>query len=384
MPGHSATFARDSRALVGGARLTPQLDRNHGGDVDRWAQRAGLEASELIDFSASINPLGPPVSARKEFVKSFRKISRYPDPYGEKLKAALAARHGMDAAEVLVGNGSTQLIYLLCTALRPRSGLVVGPSFSEYANALTLAGARVRHLFLSADTGFQFSPEQFLAAWREDCDIAFLATPNSLTGRLIPKTALTTIAQIAAVKKKIVVVDEAFIDFTESESVKTMVRQNAYLLVLRSLTKYYALPGLRVGYLLGSKRRIGQIATYHEPWSVNTPALDVAAACLPDQPFAMETDRWLTTERVFLTKHLTRLGGFQPMPSHANFLLVKMPPGGNALQLRGFLLGKKILIRTCESLFGLGPRYFRIAVRRRGDNRRLVAALKEWRALSSG
>jgi threonine-phosphate decarboxylase len=379
MSGHGDSLARDFCAVVGGARLAPRLDREHGGNVDRWARSAGIEARDVIDFSASINPLGPPAAARTVFTKSYAEAQRYPDPYGKQLKEALAKHHEMKPTEILVGNGSTQLIYLLCAALRPRKALVVGPAFSEYANALALAGASIRDLSLTADEGFQFSTDRFMAAWEKDCNIVFLATPNSVTGQLIPKTALETIARVAFARKSLIVVDEAFIDFVENESIKALVRQNPYLLVLRSLTKYYALPGLRLGYLLGETRRIAQLAAYQEPWSVNTPALNVALACLKDARFTTQTDHWLAKERVFISKHLAALDGFHPTPSQTNFLLVKIgKSSGNALQLRSFLLGKKILIRACDSFAGLGRAYFRVAVRRRRDNRRLVAALREW------
>jgi threonine-phosphate decarboxylase len=384
MPGHSGALARDFRANGRGARLASRLHREHGGDVGRWARSAGIDAGELIDFSASINPLGPPASARRAFAESVGEISRYPDPYGDKLKAALAARHGMDAAQVLVGNGSTQLIYLLCAALRPRKALVVGPAFSEYANALSLAGAQIRDWTVAVNDDFQFSPKRFMAAWEKDCDIAMVATPNSFTGRLVPKPALEKIAHAASARKNLLVVDEAFVDFVESESIKMMVRHNPYLLVLRSLTKYYALPGLRLGYLVGDERRIAEIAAFQEPWAINAPALNVALACLEDPQFATQTDRWLARERAFLSQQLTALGGFRAVPSQANFLLVKIESGNDALRLRTFLLGKKILIRACDSLAGLGGKYFRVAVRRRRDNLRLVAALREWRAALCG
>ena len=271
MSSHGDCLAHNFRAAVDAARLEPRLDRIHGGDVDSWARGAGIEAGEILDFSASINPLGPPPSARKAFVKSYGEISRYPDPYGEKLKGALAERHGMSPAEVLVGNGSTQLIYLLCAALRPRRALVVGPAFSEYANALALAGANVRQFSLASARGFQFSTQRLMAAWDKDCDIVFLATPNSVTGQLIPATEIEKIAQVALARKSFVVIDEAFIDFVEKESVKTLVRQNPYLIVLRSLTKYFALPGLRVGYLLAklseshSSRLSGALSVTPQP-----------------------------------------------------------------------------------------------------------------------
>ena len=335
----------------------------------------------MIDFSASINPLGPPPAARRAFLKSYGEISRYPDPYGDKLKAALTERHGLSPSEVLLGNGSTQLIYFLCAALRPRTALVVGPAFAEYANALTLCGAKVRRLSLSSDDGFQFSTPRFIASWDQDCDIVVLTTPNSVTGRLIPKVDLENIARIASTRKCFLVVDEAFIDFTEAESVKLLVRHNAYLIVLRSLTKYYALPGLRLGYLLAETGLATRLAIYQEPWSVNAPALNVGLACLNDAAFGTRTNRWLGRERTFLTRRLAAVTGFSPFPSEANFLLVNLDPAGSdALHLRSFLARRKILIRACDSFAELGAQYFRVAVKRRRHNLRLLAALAEWSA----
>jgi threonine-phosphate decarboxylase len=378
MSGHGDSLARDFRPTGDRARLAPHLDRTHGGNIDAWARSSGVEVGELLDFSASINPLGPPSSAREAFVESYAEILRYPDPYGDKLKEALAARHGMSPTEVLLGNGSTQLIYLLCAALRPRNALIVGPAFSEYANALTLIGAKVASFNLSVDNGFQFSREQLIAAWDQDCDIVFLATPNSVTGQLIPKTEIESIARVALTRKRFVVIDEAFIDFVETESVKTMVAQNPYLIVSRSLTKYYSLPGLRLGYLLGEAGRVAELAAYQEPWSINGPALNVALTCLKDSTFATKTKRWLEQERKFLFKRLTALEGLHPLASRTNFLLVKIERShGDALQLRSFLLQRSILIRACDT-FGLGVNYFRIAIKRRKDNQRLLAALTEW------
>jgi threonine-phosphate decarboxylase len=385
MSGHGDALARDFCAAIDGPRLETPLDRRHGGAVDAWARGAGVEAGEILDFSASINPLGPPPLARKAFVKSYGEVSRYPDPYGEKLKAVLAERHGMSSAAVLVGNGSTQLIYLLSAALCPRQALIVGPAFSEYANALTLRGAAIRQLILSADDGFQFSTPRFMAAWDKGCDLVFLATPNSATGQTISRVEIARIADAALARHSFVVVDEAFVDFVENESVKMLVRHNPYLIVLRSLTKYYALPGLRLGYLLAEPSNVARLAAYQEPWSVNAPALSVAVACLEDAGFAMKTARWLEKERSFLSRRLAALPGFHPFPSQANFLLVKIARSGiDALQLRSFLSKKKILIRACDSFAGLGAAYFRVAVKRRTDNLRLLAALEEWTAPANG
>jgi threonine-phosphate decarboxylase len=380
MSGHGHSFARDICADLDGPIVGHALDREHGGDVYTWAQKARIDPAEIIDFSASINPLGPPASVRKAFQKSYNEVSRYPDPYGEELKKALAKRHGMKPTEILVGNGSTQLVYLLCFALRPRKALVAGPAFSEHANALTLAGAKVRFLSLTPNDDFRFSTEDFMAAWGKADDMAFLTTPNSVTGRLIPRAEIEKIARIALLKKRFLVIDEAFIDFVEEESVKQLIWDNPYVIILRSLTKYYALPGLRLGYLLAHSRRVAQFAAYLEPWSVNGPAQKVALACLADARFRLNTERWLHRERSYLAQALIALKRFQPYPSNANFLLVRIANNASAVGLHSFLLNKKILIRFCNSFAALGSDHFRVAVKRRKDNRRLLEALTEWTA----
>jgi threonine-phosphate decarboxylase len=380
MSGHGHSFARDICADLDGPIVGHALDREHGGDVYTWAQKARIDPAEIIDFSASINPLGRPASVRKAFQKSYNEVSRYPDPYGEELKKALAKHHEMKPTEILLGNGSTQLVYLLCFALRPRKALVVGPAFSEHANALTLAGAKVRFLSLTPNDDFRFSTEDFMSAWGKADDMAFLTTPNSVTGRLIPRPEIEKIARIALLKKRFLVIDEAFIDFVEEESVKQLIWDNPYVIILRSLTKYYALPGLRLGYLLAHSRRVAQFAAYLEPWSVNGPAQKVALACLADARFRLNTERWLHRERSYLAQALIALKRFQPYPSNANFLLVRIANNASAVGLHSFLLHKKILIRACNSFAGLGSDHFRVAVKRRKDNRLLLEALTEWTA----
>jgi len=357
--------------------LESEIHREHGGEVFSWGRRLDLEASEILDFSASINPLGPPPSARKAFIKSYGELFHYPDGQGEELKAALARRHGLNTGEVLLGNGSTQLIYLICRALRSRKALVVAPAFSEYANALKLAGTKIRYFFLDPDDGFKFSLGQFSAEWEKGPDVAFLATPNSATGRLISRTEIEEIARMALKMKRFLVVDEAFMDFVERESIKELVREHPYLVVLRSLTKYYALPGLRLGYLLAQAQRVKQLLVHQEPWSVNGPAQRVALACLADANFHFRTHEWLEKEKSFLFERLSGLKGLHPYRSDANFVLVRMEkPGFTTLELRSFLMERKILIRACDSFLGLGAGYFRVAVRRRRENSLLLKALK--------
>ncbi len=370
-----ATAEPAFRTLLG----LPELKREHGGNVFAWARDTGLDPRKIIDLSASINPLGPPPSARKAFFQSFDTISSYPDGEGRELKAALARHHGVKTAEMLLGNGSTQLIYLLCRALKPRKALVVRPAFSEYGNALKLGGTEIRSYFLLPQYEFKLPLQDFLEGCARGLEMIFLSNPNSATGQLIPKREMTEIARFCSTKKIFLVVDEAFMDFAEGESVKDLIRENPYLVVLRSLTKYYSLPGLRIGYLLAQSRIVDLLGLHQEPWSVNGPVQKVALACLGDTRFRLKTAKWLAQERKFLFDTLAKMKGFYPFPSQANFILMRLEcPKSNAMDLRRFLLPRGVLIRSCDSFSTLGENYFRVAVHLRSSSLLLLKGLKAY------
>ena len=370
-----ATAETELRTLLD----SPDLQREHGGNVFAWARRIGIDAKEIIDFSSSINPLGPPPTARRAFLKSFSEISRYPDEEGHELKAALTERHGVKADEVLLGNGSTQLIRLLCRALRPRKALVVVPAFSEYDNALKITGTEIQPYFLLPEHEFRLPIQDFIDRWGHDLQMVFLANPNSVTGRIVPRKEMEEIIRIALNRRVFLVVDEAFMDFAEPKSIKDCIQENPYLIVLRSLTKYYALPGLRIGYLLAQSRTVKLLGLHQEPWSVNGPAQRVALACLEDTTFGSKTSRWLERERTYLLNAIADLAGLRTFPSQVNFVLVRLEGvKTNALDLRRFLLQRKTLIRACDTFLGLGRNYFRVAVRVRKDNTQLIRGIRDF------
>lgn len=380
---HGGAFADHVLATAEPAFRThlglPELKREHGGNVFAWARQTGLDPRRIIDLSASINPLGPPPSARKAFFESFRMISCYPDGEGRELKAVLARHHGVKTAEVLLGNGSTQLIYLLCRALKPRKALVVRPAFSEYGNALELGGTEIQSYFLLPQYEFKLPLQDFLQGCVRSLGMIFLSNPNSATGQIISNRWMTEIARVCSQKKIFLVVDEAFMDFAEGESIKDLIRENPYLVVLRSLTKYYSLPGLRIGYLLAQSRTVDLLRLHQEPWSVNGPVQKVAIACLRDKRFRLKTAQWLAQERKFLFNALAKTKGLCPSPSHANFILVRLEcANSNTVDLRRFLLQRKILIRSCGTFSTLGENYFRVAVHLRSSNQLLLKGLKAY------
>ena len=285
----------------------------------------------------------------------------------------------MKTAEVLLGNGSTQLIYLLCRALKPRKALIIRPAFSEYGNALKLGGTEIRSYFLLPQYEFKLPLHDFIEGCARGLEMIFLSNPNSATGQIIPRKEMAEIARFCFKKNIFLVVDEAFMDFVERESVKDLIWENPYLIVLRSLTKYYSLPGLRIGYLLAQSRIVDLLGLHQEPWSVNLPVQKVALACLGDAPFRLKISKWLERERAFLFSALAKMKGLYPFPSQANFILVRLEcTKSNAMDLQRFLLQRSVLIRSCDSFSALGENYFRVAVHLRRSSQLLLKGLKAY------
>jgi threonine-phosphate decarboxylase len=352
----------------------PEKTPPHGGDVYHLARALGVEVQDLLDFSANLNPLGFPPGLKQAVLEALQKICHYPDRRYLDLRRDLAAYHGLTPEQILVGNGSTELIYLLARALKPGKSLIVAPAFSEYEQALRMAQVPVDfHLTREADhftLGAALDPR--------GADLVFLANPASPSGALIPPArllALITALDDAGVR---VVLDETFIDFVEEASLKAHLSRFPHLIILRSFTKFFGIPGLRLGYVLAAPELVAHLAARQEPWSVNTLAQAAGRACLADHDFMAQTRLLVQEERQYLLEGLAALPGLKTFPSAVNYLLVKLTrPGGTAAQLRRQMLDRRLIIRDASNFRGLDERYFRIAVRRRQENDRLLQALKQ-------
>jgi threonine-phosphate decarboxylase len=350
--------------------------RLHGGNVHAFARKQGIPLGRVLDFSASINPFGPPAGVLAVYRQSFRDAVLYPEPYAESLTAELAAYHGIDSGSVLVGNGATHLIHLLAQALRFRHVLLVAPLFSEYQAAFTLNGGST-DTFLLEPPDFSLSLDGLRRRLHRGFNAVVLTNPNSPTGALVPRDRVAELAAACARKEVYLILDEAFIDLVEEESCKHLAAKSDLVVVIRSLTKVFALPGLRLGYLMASPKTVRRLKTHLEPWSVNGPAQAVARLCLRDATFIERSRRAISREREWLKRQLTAIGGLFSFPSQANFLLVQIiRKRVTATALSRVLAKEGILIRSCEDFIGLDGRFIRVAVRRHADNRRLLAALK--------
>jgi threonine-phosphate decarboxylase len=335
----------------------------------------GVPPSALMDFSASINPLGLSALVRDAIGRALDSLVHYPDAGHQQLKEGLAHYHGLPAAHFVVANGSTELIYQLPAVLSGKRALIAAPSFSEYERALKRQQWEVHHLLLSPGDGFSLNLARLEAKLAKGFDAFYLCNPGNPSGTLYPPHLVEQVCELCSAAGTFLVLDEAFMDFCEEASAKHSIIEGGNALILRSMTKFFGIPGLRLGYAMANEPLCGRLDALGVPWNVNTLALAAGTASLQDQEHNQRTIHFIEQERRFLSD---LLGGFPQLrvyPSHANFQLVEILGGMTARELAGQLLPELVIIRDCATFYGLTPHFFRIAVRTRAENERLVECL---------
>jgi threonine-phosphate decarboxylase len=352
------------------------MQSGHGGNIQEVCSTYGLEPGSLLDFSANINPLGYPPSLPEALMEGLPSILHYPDLNCTNLRRAIAKKTRHNEEEVLIGNGSTEFIYLIARAFRPSRGLVFEPTYSDYSRALSLVGAEVEKLVSTEVVSFRpdlGNPN----LKRRQPQIVFLCNPNNPTGNLIEKEEILALAE--ALPQCLVVVDEAFMDFVDEPPRYTTLPEAGKvknLIVLHSMTKFFGFPGLRLGYAVAHPEVIARIEGCKEPWAVNALAQLAGEAALADEDFIFRSRQYAGTEKSFLYRELTLLGGISPIPPTVNFITSKITQEGlTSTELKEALLRKGLLIRDCSNFTGLNNKYFRVAVRRREENLLLLKAL---------
>lgn len=354
----------------------------HGGNVYEIASRLGCSPDLLLDYSASINPLGPPPGLLEAFHAAFHRLQHYPDITNRSLLDALARFHDLPLSRIVAGNGSTELIYWLPQALGIRNACIVLPTFGEYRKAFELQDVCMHPLVTGPETDFQPTVEALDAVCRTAAPEAILFThPGSPSGTLLPPDVRRWILEKSRTGGIVCIVDEVFVDFCEEESLKGALRGDGRSLVLiRSMTKFYGIPGLRLGYLLTSEVIADRMRRLLPPWSVNTLAQMAGAHCLAQGAYREETLALVERERKVCTEELEKLKGLKVYPGRANYLLVELGrdlPPAEVLQ-EELLRAHHILIRDCRSFEGLNEHFIRLAIRLPEQNRRVLDGIAEW------
>jgi threonine-phosphate decarboxylase len=351
------------------------IAHEHGGNVFAVARSLGIPPERIVDFSASINPLGMAPGVRDALGNCVDRLLHYPDKGAAELKASLASYHGLDAAQLTVANGSTELIHLIPRVFGGSRALIVAPAFAEYACALERSGWEIDYFTLDSGDGFALSLPALQEKLAEGFDMLFICNPGNPTGALIPKDAIAQVLELCRGNGVFLVLDEAFIDFCEEDSAKDLIGKFERAVLLRSMTKFFAIPGLRLGYAIGAPGTIDAIASLQDPWSVNTAAQVAGIVSLGDADYCGRTRSYVAVERDFLCDGLGRLPSLSVFSSRANYLLAEIRSGSSAGELRSRLMESGILIRDCGNFQGLDGRFFRVAVRLREENGRLLELL---------
>ncbi|MFQ5428271.1 MAG: threonine-phosphate decarboxylase CobD [Thermodesulfobacteriota bacterium] len=362
----------------------------HGGDIWGASQETGQRPGDLVDFSSSINPEGPAPAAREaimELIDNERLLAAYPDPCSKALHKALGSYLGIKEESILAGNGSTQFIYLIPEVLRPGRALIVEPAFSEYAPALARAGSEVIPFLLKEDEDFAIDPRRLKKALLEQRpQILYIANPSNPVGRLREKENLLKIAGFCREKNIRLLIDEAFIDFNEDHSMAEEASQQDHIIVLRSMTKFFGLAALRLGYMVGARGLVETFRHALATWSINSAAAVAGVASLGDSSYISRTRKWLKREGPLMREGLMDIAGLKVYDSAANFFTVRLTSGagyaGNdnepmtAPRLKDLLLRKGLLIRDLSNIRGLGEDFFRVALKNPVENRLLLRELK--------
>jgi threonine-phosphate decarboxylase len=343
-------------------------DYVHGGDVYRHPQ--------VLDFSANVNPLGTPRSVIEAAKKSMEAVFCYPDACQEKLRKALAVYEQVPQDWLICGNGAAELIFALVQAIKPKKALLAVPTFAEYEQALQSIGCEIVYEELDAKRQFRLG-EEFLQKLTKDLNLIFLCNPNNPTGLLIDRDLLEKIREKCEENHIWLVIDECFLDFVlepENHTLKKKLEESTGLFLLKAFTKRYAMAGLRLGYgICSNEQLLRKMEKQLQPWNVSTPAQEAGLAALKEEIYLEKARTLIFKEKEFLKENLEQLG-FQVWDSSANYLFFY---GEKFLYEK--LLQEQVMIRDCGNYRGLSKGYYRIAIRTREENIRLLQAIRKVR-----
>ncbi len=356
------------------------MEQKHGGNIESVAEKYNLVIDNIIDFSANINFVGAPPDVYGKLKEELEKITRYPEVDSETLKKKLAKKYGFEKENYIIGNGAVELIYILVELLKPKKSLVYAPTFSEYQKALQTVNSQIHYHYLKKENKFKLQIKELKKELTDEIDLFFLCNPNNPTGNFISKD---TVKQILEHNKKhniFTVIDEAFVDFMgRNISAISLLKKYNNLFILRSLTKFFAIPGLRLGFGIGKPKLIEKMHEYKDPWNVNVLAQKAGEIILNQDEYIKLTKKAIYKEKLFLYNELKRFKNIEIYYPNANYIFIDLDNSEfSSKEVYKKLAQEGILIRNCSNYEGLDENYIRIAVKNRKDNQKLLEKLKSF------
>lgn len=338
----------------------------HGGNVYKY--------HDCIDFSANCNPLGTPERVKQAAAASLSHIADYPRVDCAPLKEAIGEYEKVKSEYILCGNGAADLIFSLCRAKKPKKALTLAPTFAEYEQALSSVDCEVKHFYLAKDREFHVT-DAFLEVLTEELDMVFVCNPNNPTGILTEREFLKKVLKKCEELDIFLVVDECFLDFInepDKYTLKTELEKYKNLFILKAFTKRYAMAGIRLGYCMCADRGVlEKMELMTQPWNVSTVAQEAGLAALEETEYVNAGRDLIFRESAWLKEEMKKLG-LTVYPSQANYIFFQGPEN-----FFGDCVEKGVLIRDCSNYPGLAEGYFRIAVKKHEDNKRLIQVFRE-------
>lgn len=351
---------------------------SHGSNPHYVYKAANLKQPEtVLDFSVNVNPFGAPAIIKENWMKWFQFIEDYPDPHSAELKKELSIKEKIDENNILIGNGGAELISLVPQLFNGKNVLIIEPAFSEYEQACLAQNCHVEHHILN-EGDWSLNTAELLPKVKKYQAI-FLCTPNNPTGVVYDREAILQLIEEGKRHQCMIIIDEAFFDFSsENHSYSSFIEQYSNLILLRSLTKMYAIAGLRLGYLIAHPSVIAKLSMLKPHWSVNAIAMKAGMECLKQHKYVQQTRQHIDQERSRLEEFFQK-SGFSYSKSKVNFYLLRDPALLEAAPLFLFLLEKGIVPRHTLNFPGLNGRWLRLAIKQTEDNNQLLEALDEWK-----
>lgn len=363
-------------------KLTPYM---HGGNIWGISRKLQIPLSEIMDFSVSTNPYGPPRGVLQAIRNGLWLVGSYPDPDPKELKGLLADQIGNVKAEnITLGNGSIELIYLFAEAFLDsgHEAIIPVPTFGEYEIATMRAGSKPKFVEYRLFNNQPLGAKDVEKAVTDRTRLIFLCNPNSPTGLMLPQDEIIEIIRFAEKRDILVLLDENYVDFVDEEKMYSMaehVMEFSNLFVLKSLTKFFNLVGLRIGFGVASRDIVNILDKVRMPWNVNNLAVVAAKEAVRDRDFMKKSRSLVSRERAYMLRQLQRIKWLDVHPSDANFFLIKITKDGlTSTQLKEKLVMNRILVRDCANFRGLNDGFFRVSVRRHSDNKALLKSLQQF------
>lgn len=339
-------------------------DHFHGSDLEKIQQIYGIKKEEITSFSANVNPLGVSPLLRETLTNHIDAITTYPDREYLSLRKCIAEYVGTDYENIIMGNGSTELISLFIQILHPKKALIVGPTYSEYEREIALGGGASLYYPLKETQDFALDAADFTAQLNESIDLVVICNPNNPTSGAIPRRTMRKILDVCKQNDIYVMADETYVEFAPNDQEITSIPLTAYynnIFILRGTSKFFAAPGLRLGYAVtGNRDLVKSINTRKNPWTINSLAVIAGEIMFRDSSYITQTRELISTERSRIYERFSKDSRFKAYPPSANFMLVRILDDSlTSRELFDRAIRQKMMIRDCSTFPFLDNKYIR-------------------------